>query len=203
MNNSSDYPQGKGGANKNFRGSKQSTLDILAYHFDIQKSKGKDKPKKTIIINGIEHAAKENYLDLKIGFSLLPSKTSFSKIIVDLYFQDNLLNSTSLSIPESLLLNDSFEHSLVLDMSGIREGDYVIRAELYELWETAEKLNFTSDEIIVHYTPITREERLVKIPTVKSVAGTDLVIVSSSTKKILSDIEQDLKKESDSKKDYW
>jgi len=59
--------------------SKQSTLDNLAYHFDIQKTKGKDKPKKTIIINGIEHVIKENELDLRIGFSLLPSKTSFSR----------------------------------------------------------------------------------------------------------------------------
>ncbi len=183
--------------------SKQSTLDNLAYHFDIQKTKGKDKPKKTIIINGIEHVTKENELDLRIGFSLLPSKTSFSKIIIDLYFQDNLVNSTSLSIPESLLLNDSFEHSLVLEMSGIREGDYVIRAELYELWDTTEKLNFTAEEVIVHYTPITREERLVKIPTVKSVAGADLAIVSPSAKEIFSGIEQNLKKESESKKDYW
>lgn len=183
--------------------SKQSTLDNLAYHFDIQKTKGKDKPKKTIIINGIEHVIKENELDLRIGFSLLPSKTSFSKIIIDLYFQNNLLNSTSLSIPESLLLNDSFEHSLVLEMSGIREGDYVIRAELYELWDTTEKLNFTAEEVIVHYTPITREERLVKIPTVKSVAGADLAIVSPSAKEIFSGIEQNLKKESESKKDYW
>jgi len=183
--------------------SKQSTLDNLAYHFDIQKTKGKDKPKKTIIINGIEHVIKENELDLRIGFSLLPSKTSFSKIIIDLYFQNNLLNSTSLSIPESLLLNDSFEHSLVLDMSGIREGDYVIRAELYELWNTTEKLNFTAEEVIVHYVPITREERLVKIPTIKSVAGADLAIVSPSAKEIFSEIEQNLKKESESKKDYW
>jgi hypothetical protein len=43
----------------------------------------------------------------------------------------------------------------------------------------------------------------VKIPTVKSVAGTDLAVVSSSAKKILSDVEQNLKKESESKKDYW
>lgn len=188
---------------KKIRRTKQSTLDNLAYHFDIQKTKGKDKPQKTIVINAIEHATKENYLDLKIGFNLLPSKTSFSKIIIDMYFQDNLLNSTSLNIPESTLLTDSFEHSLVLDMSGIREGDYVIRAELYELWDTAEKLNFTTEEIIIHYTPVTREERLVKIPTVKSVAGTDLAVVSSSAKKILSEVEQNLKKESESKKDYW
>jgi len=184
---------------KNF---KQSTIDSLAYQFDIQKS-NTEKPQKTIVITGINHVPKENELGVKIWFNLLPSKASFSKIILDLYFQDHLLNSATLAIPQSLLLNDSFEHSLVLDMSGIREGDYVIRVEIYELWDANEKLNFTSKEGIIHYVPMTREERLVKIPTVKSVADTDLAVVSTAAKGILSEINDDLRRESESKRDQW
>ena len=182
---------------------KQPTIDSLAYQFDIQKSTNKEKPKKTIVITAITHDSKENELGVKIWFDLLPSKASFSKIIIDLFFQDHLLNSATLSIPQSLLLNNSFEHSLVLDMSGIREGDYIIRIEIYELWDTNEKLNFTSEERIIHYVPVSREERLVKIPTIKSVANNDLAIVSSATKGIFSEINDDLRRESESKRDHW
>ena len=55
---------------------------------------------------------------------------------------------------------------------------------MYEPWSSGEKLNFTSKEMSVQYVPKTREERLVKIPTVKSVAGSDLTVVSSSAKNI-------------------
>ena len=66
-----------------------------------------------------------------------------------------------------------------------------------------EKLNFTSKEIAVQYVPQTIEERLVKIPTVKSIAGTDLTIVSSSAKNLYREIEQDQKQEEISKRDDW
>jgi hypothetical protein len=182
---------------------KQPTIDSLAYQFDIQKSINKEKPKKTIVITGIAHIPKEDELGIKIWFDLLPSKASFSKIILDVYFQDHLLNSATLGIPQSLLLNDSFEHSLVLDMKGIREGDYIIRVEIYELWYANEKLNFTSEERIIHYVPISREERLVKIPTVKSVADFDLAVVSSAAKGIFGELNDDLRRETESKRDQW
>jgi hypothetical protein len=186
-----------------FKHYKQSTIDSISYQFDVQKSKSNEKPKKTIVITGITHISKENELGIKILFDLLPSKVSFSKVIIDLFFQDHLLNSAALSIPQSLLLNDSFEHSVVLDMSGVREGDYIIRVEIYELWDSNEKLNFTSEQRIVHYLPVSREERLVKIPTVKSVADTDLAVVSSVAKGIYTEINEDLKRESESKRDQW
>ena len=74
---------------------------------------------------------------------------------------------------------------------------------MYEPWSSGEKLNFTSKEITVQYVPMTRVARLVKIPTVKSVVGTDLTVVSSSAKDIYHDIEQDQKQESMSKRDEW
>ena len=74
---------------------------------------------------------------------------------------------------------------------------------MYEPWSSSEKLNFTSKEIIVQYVPVTREARLVKIPTLKSVAGADLTVVSSSAKNIYRDIEQDQKQEAISKRDEW
>ena len=74
---------------------------------------------------------------------------------------------------------------------------------MYEPSPSGEKLNFTAKEITVHYVPQTRASRLVKIPTVKSVAGTDLTVVSSSAKNIFREIEQDQKQEEISKRDEW
>ena len=182
---------------------KQSTLEDLSFQFDINRSKEVTTPTKTILINRITDVTKEDELELKVEFTLLPSKASFSKINFDLYFHEQLLNSTPLCIPQSSLLNDSFEYSLILDMKGIPEGSYLFRVEMYELWSSGEKLNFTAKEVVVQYVPQTRESRLVKIPTVKSDVGAGLTVVSSAAKTIYREIEDDLKKEATSKKDEW
>jgi hypothetical protein len=182
---------------------KQSKLEDLSFQFKIERTKESITPKKAIVINKISDTTKEDELALKVEFSLVPSKTSFSKINLDLYFQEHMLNSTTISIPQSVLLNDTLEFPLILIMKGIIAGEYPVRVEMYEPWSSGEKLNFTFKEITVHYVPKTREERYVKIPTVKSVAGTDLTVVSSSVKNIYREIEQDKKQEAISKRDEW
>ncbi len=164
---------------------KQSTLEDLSFQFNIERTKEVIKPAKAIVINRIADTTKEDELALKVEFSLLPSKASFSKITLDLYFQEQLINSTPLSIPQSSLLGESLEFPQFLDMKGIVAGEYLIRVEMYEPWDSGEKLNFTAKEIVVQYVPQTRAERLVKIPTLKSVAGTDLRVVSCYRKKHL------------------
>src|ERR1035437_4319777 len=182
---------------------KQSTIEDLSFQFNIERTREAIRPTKEIVINKISDITKEDELALKVEFSLLPSKTSFSKINLDLFFQEHLLNSTTISIPQSSLLNDTSEFPLILDMKGIVAGEYQLRVEMYEPWSSGEKLNFTFKEITVQYVPQTREARYVKIPTVKSVAGSDLTIVSSSTKNIYREIEQDQKIESMSRRDEW
>jgi len=44
---------------------------------------------------------------------------------------------------------------------------------------------------------------LVKIPSVKSVAGSDLMVVSSLAKNIFLEIEQDQKQDAISRRDEW
>lgn len=186
----------------NIKQPKQLTLDNLSFQFNIQKPTP-IKPEKAIIINRITDFLTENDLALKIEFELLPSKSYFSKINLDIYFENQLLNSTTLSIPQSPILNDNFDFPLLLDMKGISEGTYLIRVEMYEPWSLDEKLNFTVKEIVVNYIPQTRESRLVKVPTVKSVAGSDLTIISSSTKDLYRELQEDLKKETLGKRDEW
>jgi hypothetical protein len=182
---------------------KQSTLEDLSFQFNIERTREAVTQTKAIVINKTSDTTKEDELALKVEFSLLPPKTLFSKINLDLFFQEHLLNSTTISIPQSTLLNGTSEFPLILDMKGIVAGDYAIWVEMYEPWSSGEKLNFTFKEIAVQYIPQTREARYVKIPTVKSVAGSDLTVVSSSAKNIYRDIEQDQKQEAISKRDEW
>ena len=73
----------------NVERAKQSTLDDMSFQFNVAREKDAIKPSKAIIINHISDTTKEDELELKVEFSLLPSKVSFSKVNLDLYFQEN------------------------------------------------------------------------------------------------------------------
>jgi hypothetical protein len=88
-------------------------------------------------------------------------------------------------------------------MKGITAGSHTIKVEMYELWSSGEKLNYTSKEVAVEYIPKSREDRLIKVPIVKSIAGTGLAVVSDSDKSIYHEIEETMKKELVSKRDEW
>jgi hypothetical protein len=189
--------------NVDVKQSKQSTIDNIIYQFNIPKTKDTNANVKAIIINNIIATTLEDELALKIGFSLTPSISYFSKVKLDLYFQEHLINSFTLGIPQSSLLKDSLEFPQILDMKGVASGDYLVRVEMYELWSSGEKLNFVSKEILVQYVPVNRADRYVKIPTVKKVAGSDLIVISSSAKTIYSEIDENQRKESNNKRDQW
>ena len=186
-----------------FDKSKQSTLDDLSFQFNIQKPNIANKPAKEILINDISDVISEDELTINVDFTLLPSKLAFSKINLDIFFEDQLLKSIILGIPQSSLLNDNFDFPIILDMRGISAAKYLLRVEMFELWPSGEKLCFTSKEIIIEYIPTTKDSRLVKIPIVKSIAGSNLDVISSNEKRLYLDIEQDQKIESQSKRDQW
>jgi len=50
---------------------------------------------------------------------------------------------------------------------------------------------------------VRREDRLFKIPIMKSIAGADLAVVSASEKGIYREIEETMKKELESDRDEW
>ena len=121
----------------------------------------------------------------------------------NLWFDNQQISSVSIRIPQGALAADEFELTPVLDMKGIPAGAHSIKVELCELWASAEKLLQTTREATVDYVPITRESRFVKVPIVKSVAGTGLVVVSEVEKDIYCEIEKTTKKEYISKRDNW
>jgi hypothetical protein len=159
--------------------------------------------KKQIAITEIDTVTKEDELVLRVGFKLYPSRTSFSKVKADLYFDKRNLDSVLISIPQSPLVRDSFEFTPTLDMTGISAGSYIIKVEMHEFLPSGEKLNCTFKEVTVDYVPVTRKDRLIEVPIVKSVSGTDLVIFSDSEKDIYREIEETIKKELISERDSW
>ena len=66
-----------------------ATSSSEAFQFNIERTKEAVKSSKAIVINRIADTPKENELALKVEFSLLPSKASFSKITLDLYFKSS------------------------------------------------------------------------------------------------------------------
>jgi hypothetical protein len=159
--------------------------------------------KKRIEIAEIITSTKEDKLVLKVGFKLYPSRTAFSRVTSDLYFNGQKIESLRLRVLQGPLAMDASEFSSVLDMTGIAGGQYNLRVEMYELWASGEKLTCTSKEVTFDHVPLRREDSRVKVPIVRSVAGNDLAIVSDSEKNICREIEENMKKESVSSRDNW
>jgi len=159
--------------------------------------------KKQIEITAISTSTLEDNLVLKVGFKLLPSRTAFSRVTSDLYFDKQKIDSLRLRILQGPLAGDESEYSSVLDMTGIGKGQHILRVEMYESWSSGEKLTSTSREVTVKHAPLRKKDRLIKVPIIKRVAGADLAIVSDSEKRIYREIEENMKKEATSKRDEW
>ena len=184
--------------------SKQTTLDNVQY--DARKASAKTAEpqlKKQIVITGIGSAAKEDVLELKVGFSLFPSGAFFSKIITELYFNGQKMHTSPIRILQGPLANQDFELKRVLNMKGINAGTHVIKIEMFELWSAGEKSACASKEVTITYVPVHREDRLIKVPTVISVAGADLAISKDSERAIHREIDENMKKDLISKRDGW
>ena len=88
-------------------------------------------------------------------------------------------------------------------MKGILAGIYTLKVEMYELWSTGERFFQAKKESTVDYVPQTRESKFIKIPTIKSVAGTSLSVISELEKNLYNEIEKTIKKEYVSNRDDW
>lgn len=187
------------------KNTKQYTLDNLP----VPRAKDaidiiKPSQEKQITITQIEPAIKEDELALKIAFRLMPSKAAFSRLKSDLWFNKEQISSVVIKVLQGPLATDESEITATLDMKGIAAGKHTVTVELYEWWDsTGEKLWYTAKEAIIDYVPKTRQERLVKVPIVRSVLGADLAVVSHVDKDIYSSIEKASKEEQLSKRDEW
>ena len=184
--------------------SKQSTLGTFSAARTTEPSKPvAPEPKKQIEITEISPSISEDELSLRIDFRLVPSRTRFSRITSDLYFDEQKIETLRLRVLQGPLATDESEFSAVLSMVGISEGKHVLRVELYELWTAGEKRTSTSKEVTVDYVPLKREDRLIRVPLMKSVEGAGLDILTESEKRIYSEFEEDVKRELEGKRDHW
>jgi hypothetical protein len=159
--------------------------------------------KRQIILNEIDTILRDDELIVKIGFSLSPSKASFSRIKCDLFFNSQPLKRNLVAIPQSQILTNDFELTpIILDMKGLDAGIYTIRVDLCELLPLVNG-TCSSREITVRYFPSKKEVRYIKIPIVKRFEGEALEVMSEFDKNIYRDINQTIKKELASKQDEW
>jgi hypothetical protein len=98
---------------------------------------------------------------------------------------------------------DDFELTPVLDMHGISAGTYTVKVEIIERWNSGEILTIAFKEAQLNYIPLRRQDRLIKVPTFKSIAGENLSIASEADKSLYHNIIQELKKDLTSKRDQW
>ncbi len=188
---------------KNLKPSKQLTLDNLPNLAKESAVPSSSTAEKRIVITEISTETKEDELVLKIAFKLVPSKSAFSKVQLDLFFNNQQINSKTIRIIQGSLAKDDFELTPTLDMLGIPAGRYALKVEMYELWPSSEKLSEAKKELIVDYVPQTRESKFVRVPIVKSVEGTGFSVISESEKDIYNEIEKTMKKEYISNRDDW
>jgi hypothetical protein len=188
---------------KTAKPSKQLTFDSLNAAPQKQANDTKAAPQKQIIIAQMESTIGIDELALKIGFKLEPSRRAFSKVKTDLFFDNTHISSAMIRVLQGPLATDESEYTWVLDMKDVPAGIYRLKVEMYELWSSGERLNQTCGETLVDYVPQTRQSRLVRIPTVKSVAGADLAVVSGQEKGIYSELEKTAKKEQLTRRDNY
>ena len=88
---------------KSLKESKQLTLDNLpiAPKQELAKTTAQVQEKR-IIITDIGTLTKGDELALKVGFKLFPSKTAFSKVQSDLWFDNQQISSDSIRILQGL-----------------------------------------------------------------------------------------------------
>ncbi|MGA3111899.1 MAG: hypothetical protein ABSE15_07695 [Candidatus Bathyarchaeia archaeon] len=180
--------------------SKQTTFDSL---LTAKENPSKPQNNKHIIISEISYETKEDDLELKVAFRLVPSRASFSRVFVELFFDGQKLSCCPVRIPQGALSADELEWPAALDMRGIGTGQHIIRAEMYELWNSEERLTIDSKEVTINYVPVRRQDRYIKIPIVKKVGYEDLEIVSEPTRDVYREIEKEQKEELLNKRDEW
>ncbi len=188
---------------KTAKPTKQLTFDSLHAASTKHAIEAKQAIPKKITITQMEATVGIDELTLKIGFNLEPSRLAFSKVRADLFFEETNLSSVLIRVLQGPLATDESEYTWVLDTKDLAAGTYHMKVEMFEAWSSGERLCQTSHELTVNYVPQTRKSRLVRIPTVKSVAGADVTVVSDQEKEMISEINKTAKNEQLSRRDTY
>jgi hypothetical protein len=115
---------------KNPKATKQLTLDNIP-KTTAKQANDSTKPiqQKQIIITQIDTATKEDDLALKIAFKLFPSKTAFSKVQSELWFDNQQITSVTIRVLQGPLATEESEFTPVLNMKGIPAGAHTVKSK--------------------------------------------------------------------------
>jgi hypothetical protein len=177
---------------------KQATFDNLPKTTETPRA---PKPQKSISLQ-LSHILKEAELELKVNFHLMPSRMHFSNLVLDLFFDNNKVNSYLIAIPPSRLLSDELEFPITMDMTGISPGEHVIKVDLDEKWQSGEVMTHASQYVVLSYLPVRREDRYVKVPLVRKIDGAFRIILPDE-QELYQKIAEQNRKEHASKRDPW
>ena len=103
---------------KTTKAHKQLTLDNLPNAPTREPNISKPIQPKQIVITESEAITKEDELTLKVAFKLFPSKAAFSTIKSDLWFENQLIKSALVRIPQGPMNGEAFELTPILNMKG-------------------------------------------------------------------------------------
>ncbi|KON33005.1 MAG: hypothetical protein AC479_05935 [miscellaneous Crenarchaeota group-6 archaeon AD8-1] len=184
--------------------SKQLRLDNLPSE-ELASGKEVLEQKRKISINNIclDLDFKRDELALKVDFSLLPSKVSFSKLKADLWFDNTKVKSVQFDILHTFGRTDDFSLRATLDFFGVKPGSHAVKVELYEVSSFRKNLAYAVKETTVEYNPPSKKERLKKVLAIQKVEGQGIAIVSENEKEIYKEIEDSIKETVAAKEDKW
>ena len=178
---------------------RQSTFDKLP---EPKAPKFASISNKAIEIAQLQYNIKQNELELSIVFLLLPSKNSFSNLMLDLYFDNEKLQTYTVSIPPTQLLSDELEFPVTLDLQGICPGQHTVKVEIFERWSSGEKLTSASKYVIIDYVPTRKEDRYIKVPIVRKIDGAFRIIMPEE-QDLFDQLERSRREELNGKRDHW
>ena len=174
---------------------KQQKLDVFASELQNETP----RKSKQISISSLDPVTKYDEMVLTVAFKLVPSKTVFSKVRSNLWFDSEEVKSDLIAIPQGFGDSDEFQLNYNLDMRGIAAGAHAIKVELHDLFSPCSAIK----EETIDYVPLDKKAAYRKIPIAKKIAGEDFTIVSRSHKEIYEDIDKTRKSELESKRDKW
>ncbi len=157
--------------------------------------------KKQIVITKLDSTLVWDDLFLEVEFQLVPSKSYFSKIKAELWFDQEKTKVFLFDILHSFSSTNEFTLKATLDLQETPMGTHSIKVEMYEPWSITEKHNQTEKETKIEYTPETKKATLRRIPTIKKIEAEGIAIISADEKQLYQEMQETMKKELTSKRE--
>jgi len=148
---------------------------------------------KAVTITDLNTMLKRQDLILNVKFKLAPSKRVFSRIKVDLYFDEECIKSFYLGVPYYFACKEELPIRSVLSLKQVRAGKHTVKVELGGLWPLAGPSDFK--EATIDWYPTVRVPLVKVIPRVKKIEAPAIAVVTSEVKGLYEEMRKRWKRE--------